>query len=240
MRTRTAGYGRNIFGLASVIFGAFEAVLVATGHGHRGAVVPPPLRDGVIYVSALGQIAGGIAVQWKGAARTGSALLLIGYVLYSLLFLPAVVIAPLVFGSWGNLFEQLTMVAAAIVLNAKTSRVSPDAGRLLFALCVLSFALYQAFNLDYTASLVPKWMPPGQLFWTVLTTVAFALAAIALFLRRMDALAARLLTLMLLLFQVLIWMPAIVVQPGSSSMWAENVLNFAIAASCWVFAEFLR
>ena len=56
-----------------------------------------------------------------------------------------------------------------------------EAGRPhLFGICVASFTLEQAFYLGNTASLVPKWLPPNQMFWAEATTVAFALAAVGL------------------------------------------------------------
>lgn len=250
LRSRGAGlttrdFGRNLFGLAAIAFGAFEAAATANAHARAAAGIPLPVHDTIVYVSAIAQIFGGIAIQWNGTKRLASAMLLSAYGLYCVLFVPPIVRSPLIFSGWGDLFEPLTMVAAALILLARSSRPerSPRAaleiGRLLFALCVVTFALYQAFYIAYTASLVPKWIPPGQVFWAIATTVAFALAALALFLRRTDRLAARLLTLMLLLFQVLIWIPAVIVHPRSAGMWAENVLNLAIAASCWVVADAL-
>lgn len=224
--------GRSVFGLAAIAFGAFDLAYTATAHAHT------VLHDAVIYASAAGQIFGGIVVQRKAAARLGSALLLAAYALYCLLLIPAVIATPLVFDPWGNLFEPATMAAAALVLFGRRTAAA-QAGWLLFTLCVITFAVYQAVHVQYTASLVPKWIPPGQVFWVIVTTIAFALAAIALLVRRLDVLATRLLAAMLLLFQVLIWIPAVIAQPRSAGMWSENVLNFAIAASCWVLADFL-
>lgn len=210
--------GRSVFGIASIAFGAF---VLATIH-HT-----------VLYASVIGLIAGGFAIQWRGATRWSSVVLLASYALYCLFFIPPIAKSPLTFAGWGDLFEPLTMVAASlVVLRMRT-------GLVLFFLCVASFAAYQAVNPVYTATLVPKWIPPGQMFWVIATTVAFSLAAIALLVRRVAAAATYLLTLMLLLFQVLIWIPAIIARPHSSGMWAENTLNFAIAASCWVVADFL-
>jgi hypothetical protein len=45
---------------------------------------------------------------------------------------------------------------------------------------VVSFTLEQLAYLSGTAEFVPKWMPPGQMFWAVVTTIAFTLAAVAL------------------------------------------------------------
>lgn len=226
--------GRIVFGFAALAFGVF-VFISTTAHGHQTGVLVALLRKAVLYACALGLVAGGITIPWKATTRWGAGILFAAYFVYSLFLLPPIVSAPLVFAGWGDWFEQIAMVAAALILLSYPVLI----GRMLFFLCVASFAAYQAVNPVYTATLVPKWIPPGQMFWVIATTVAFALAAIALFIRRVDAIAMYLLTLMLLLFQVLIWIPAVIAHPGSSGMWAENVQNFAIAASCWVVADVL-
>jgi len=68
------------------------------------------------------------------------------------------------------------------VFRSKSVRIdrprSAQIGYYSFAICIVSFALEQLFYLSETASLVPKWIPPGQMFWAMATTAAFALAAI--------------------------------------------------------------
>ena len=53
------------------------------------------------------------------------------------------------------------------------------AGRIVLGICTSSFALEQGIYIDNTAHLVPKWLPPGQMFWAITTTVPFALAGVA-------------------------------------------------------------
>ncbi len=79
-------------------------------------------------------------------------------------------------------------------------------GRILLGICAASVTLEQAFYLDATAKFVPKWIPPTQMFWAVTTTVLFALAAVALLTNR-TLLASRLLTLMVVGFGLLVWVP---------------------------------
>jgi hypothetical protein len=69
-----------------------------------------------------------------------------------------------------------------------------------FGICVVSFTLEQLFYLSGTTSLVPKWIPPGQMFWAIATTVFFALAAIALLTGLMARLASGLTTAMIVGF----------------------------------------
>src|SRR5260370_18855629 len=107
-------------------------------------------------------------------------------------------------------------------------------------MCVLSFTLEQLFYLSATASLVRKWIPPGQVFWAKATTAAFALAAIALLTGFMARLASRLTTAMIVGFGLLVWLPALFANPHSFLKWSEGSETLAIAASAGVVAVFLR
>jgi hypothetical protein len=109
-----------------------------------------------------------------------------------------------------------------------------------FGVCVVSFTLEQLFYLSETASLVPKWIPPGQMFWAMATTAAFALAAIALLTGFMALLASRLTTAMIVGFGLLVWLPALFADHHSFMNWSEGTETFAIAASAWIVADFLR
>ena len=112
-------------------------------------------------------------------------------------------------------------------------------GRILFGICAASFALEQAFYLGATASLVPKWVPSSQMFWAVTTTVLFALAAVALLANRMALLAARLLTVMVVSFGLLVWIPMVLLHPHSHASWSETAETFAIAGAAWILADLL-
>jgi uncharacterized membrane protein YphA (DoxX/SURF4 family) len=112
-------------------------------------------------------------------------------------------------------------------------------GYYAFGICVVSFTLEQAFYLSGTAQFVPKWIPPGQMFWAVTTTVAFALGAIALLAGSFELLAARLLTAMILGFGILVWLPAPFADRHALTSWAGNAENLAIAGAAWIVADYL-
>ena len=77
------------------------------------------------------------------------------------------------------------------------------------------------------------------MFWAVSTTAFFALAAVALLTNRLALLAARLLTLMLVLFGLLVWVPLVLSDPHSHSNWSEITETFAIAGAAWILADVL-
>jgi len=85
-----------------------------------------------------------------------------------------------------------------------------------------------------------KWIPPGQMFWAIATTIGFALGSIALLSRRSALLASRLLTAMLIGFQLLVWLPAPFVDPHKMINWAGNAQNLAITGAAWIIADFLN
>jgi uncharacterized membrane protein YphA (DoxX/SURF4 family) len=233
--------GRYVYGLAVIGCG----ICALTWH-EFSALGDVPHRTMITYVVAIVVILGGIAVQWPRTARTGAVALGTIYFVFALLGAPFIIAHPLVYNGYGNFFEQFSFVSGAMILYACSdpsarARRSPLAqiGFYSFGVCVVSFGLEQLFYLSATASLVPKWIPPGQMFWAKTTTAAFALAAIALLTGFMARLASRLTTAMLVGFALLVWLPALLADPHSSMNWSESTETVAIAATAWVVSEFL-
>lgn len=233
--------GRYVYGLAAIGSGICALVW------HRfDALGNVPHREFLTYVAAAIEILGGIAVQWPRTARAGAVALGAIYFAFALLAVPLILEHPLVYNGYGNFFEQLSLASGAVILYAcsdpivlaRTTRLA-QIGYYLFGICVVSFALEQLFYLSATASFVPKWIPPGQMFWAIATTAAFALAAFALLTEFMARLASRLTTAMLVGFLLLTWLPALFADPHSFQNWSESAETLAIAASAWVVADFL-
>ena len=238
--------GRHLYGAAAIIFGAATIFWYDFNIWQGIAVLGKgPYAEPMVYVAAVAVLAGGLAIQWRGTAQIGAVVLGTVYLLVALLWIPGIARAPLVYDHWGNFFEQFSIFSGALIAYASLAPESPRAprlawiGRVCFGVCVISFMLEQAFYLQATAGFVPKWIPPGQMFWAITTTVAFALAAVAILSGRQALLASRLLTAMILLFGLLIWLPAIFADPHSHFNWSENAQNFAILASAWVLADYL-
>jgi hypothetical protein len=74
-------------------------------------------------------------------------------------------------------------------------------------------------------------------FWAILTTVAFGLAAIAILMNRQARLSMRLMRLMLALFGVIIWVPHVIAHPKAHFNWSECVLTFLVTGAVWVVAD---
>jgi hypothetical protein len=234
--TSSSNLGRHVFGVAALNFG----LITLTWHDYNGWHQPRYL----VHAAAAALIFGGAATQFRRTAKTGSAVLGAVYLVFALQCVPGIVAKPQIYNSWGNFFEQFSLVTGAVIVYARWSSAwSPEMlnwiGRILLGICAASFALEQAFYLGPTAALVPKWVPPSPMFWAVTTTVLFALAAVALLTNRMALLATRLLTMMLALFGLLVWVPLVLSDPHSHTNWSENAETFAIAGAAWILTDLL-
>jgi len=228
--------GRHVFGVAALAFG----LITLAWHDYNGWHQPRYL----VYAAAAALIFGGAAIQFRGTAKAGAAVLGAVYFVFALQCVPGIIAKPQIYNGWGNFFEQFSLGAGAAIVTARwpsawSGETWNRIGRIFFGVCAVSFTLEQAFYLHATASLVPKWIPPNQMFWAVTTTVFFALAAVALLTNRMALFAARLLTLMLVLFGLVVWVPLLLSDPHSHTNWNETVETFAIAGAAWILADLL-
>jgi hypothetical protein len=234
--TPSSNLGRHVFGVAALASG----VITLAWHGNNDS---HPLRY-IVFVASAALIFGGPAIQFRRTAKTGAAILGAAYLVFALLCVPGIVAKPQIYNSWGNFFEQFSLLTGAAIVyallsSAWSSETLNRIGRILLGICTASFTLEQAIYLDATAHLVPKWIPPSQMFWAVATTVLFALAAVALLTNRMALLAARLLTRMVVSFGLLVWVPLVLSDPHNHTNWSENAETFAIAGAIWILADLL-
>ena len=242
---KTAFYGRIVFGVAAMLFG----VIALMWHDadtwqnlHHIWALPFGTIIGGCLMTA--QIAGGIGIQYPRTARLAAVVLCVVYLCFSLACIPGIIAASNIYDQYGgSFFLFFSLLCGAIALCAATEANAARAvvfgrlARLGLGVCAISFTLGQALLLRDTASLVPKWIPPNQMFWAILTTVAFGLTAIAILINRQARLATRLMTLMLALFGVMVWVPRLIAHPKAHFIWSECALTFLVTGAAWMVAE---
>jgi hypothetical protein len=241
---KTALYGRVVFGGSAVLFGAIALMWhdADTWQSlHRILRLPFGTFIGEALMVVL--IAGGIGILFARSMRAGSAALVVAYAIFALVCVPGILAAPKVFGEYDGFFEQFCLLSGAIALYAVTnaSGARSETLRLMartgLGLSTISFTLAQIIYPGATVSLVPKWIPPNQTFWADLTTVAFALAAVAMLINVRARLAMRLMALMLTIFGVAVWIPLLVAHPEAHGNWSEFALNFLITGAALMVAD---
>jgi len=242
---KTALDGRVVFGASAVLFGVIALMWHdADTWQNLQHIWSLPFGTGIGGCLMAAQIAGGIGVVYPRTARLASVVLCVVYLCFSLACVPDIVAAANVYDKYGgSFFLFFSLFCGTIALYDATEADAARAvifsrlARLGLGVCAISFTLGQALLLRETAHLVPKWIPPNQMFWAILTTIAFALAAIAILTNRRARLAIRLMTLMLAVFGVLVWVPHLIAHPQAHFNWSECVLTFLVTGSAWVVAD---
>ncbi len=243
------GLGTALTGILDIAWGDFDAShqpIQSLGKDFPGQHL-------LAYVAGVWLVAAGLAILWRRSARIGAAASAIAYLVFATFWLPRYYAGIHTFGwridvlagiSFG-LAQQLMLVAPAAIVYASTA--SPDsllqkraaiAARWMLGLPPVIFGLFHLTSIRVFASIVPHWMSFGY-FWAVLTGIAFLLAGSAICSGIMDVLAARLLALMLLLFEGFVEIPPIFIRLHNQRTWGAAVYNLTAIGACWIFAEFL-
>jgi hypothetical protein len=163
MTTSTAGsnLGRQVFGVATLTIG----LITLAWHDYNDWL---QLRF-LVYVASAAQIAGGAAIQFRRTAKTGAIVLGAGYLGFVFLCLPAIVTAPLVYNSWGNFFEQFSLLTGAAIVYGRLSSAWAHENlnriaRILLGVCTVSFTLEQTFHLSAAPILFRSGFLPVRCF----------------------------------------------------------------------------
>ena len=231
-------------GLACLAFGEFDP----------GQPVPEhfPYRTVLAYVAGAFLVVAAAAVEWRRTAVWGAAALTGYYVVFVLLLMNGRLLLTnyAVYGTYEGIAMQLAIAASGLIVYATAARIDLqiDAalaarlsrlGQLAFGVCSLIWGGAHFIYMNLTAPLVPKWLPPGQVFWGYVTGVCFIAAGLAILTGVKARLAAILLTIMVASFGLLANGPMLVADPSSHWYWTESVLNLALIGGAWVVADSL-
>ncbi len=150
------------------------------------------------------------------------------------------------YGTYEGVAEQLAIAAAGLIVYAANAKIDATLaarltrlGQLAFGVCALIFGGAHFVYMNFTAPLVPKWLPPSQEFWAYSTGLAHIAAGVAILTRVRARLAAILLTVMYASFTVLVHGPMLLADPSSHWIWSENALNITLTGAAWVVADSL-
>lgn len=202
-------------------------------------------------VVGLALIVGGAALFDERTRRFGATVIAVVYAIFAAFWLPRLITAPAILGRFPGVYvgilagvaTQVIVICAACILyetRANADR-APRPVAWIFGICAILFGLQHLLNMHSpnNISMVPGWMPFGQVFWVLLTGSAFVLAGVAIILRVADVLAARLLGAMLLVFSAVTLLPILVAAPRSEPSWGSNLYNVIAAASAWILSDWL-
>ena len=242
-RSITSNLGLYVYGGAAIFLGLLGLVSgdFATTWQNVGPNVP--LRVPLAYLTAVIELAGGIALLWPRIARAGALTLTIVYSVFTLIWVPKAFVNLGNYDPIGNVFEEFAPVAAGLVLCATFSPAGSSMARrqpffvLLFGICPISFGIAHIIDMPGLLSWIPGWLPPTKMFWAYATTMGFFGAAVAILTRIMAPLAVRLLTAEIVIFELLVWIPNLSGGPNNHFNWAGNAICIALAGAAWVVSD---
>jgi uncharacterized membrane protein YphA (DoxX/SURF4 family) len=229
---------------------AIAMVCLAWGRFDPGQPVPTavPDRAALAYAAAVFMLVAGAAVEWRRTAAWAAALLCAYYALIVVVLMNGrVALAHYAeYGAYDSAAEQLAIAAAALIVFAANARIDAALaarltrlGQLAFGVCALVFGGAHFAYMNLTVPLVPKWLPPSQVFWAYATGLGHIAAGVAILTGVRARLAAILLTAMYASFTPLVHLPMLLADPTSFVNWTENALNLALTGAAWVVADSL-
>ena len=119
------------------------------------------------------------------------------------------------------------------------------AAQVLFGITCVFYGWSHFAYADYTASMVPAWLP-GRLGFAYLTGLGHIAAGVGIALWILPRLAATLEAIMMSLFGLLVWVPSFFAQPRPDwatppqNQWSELVVTLVLANGAWIVAISLR
>jgi uncharacterized membrane protein len=238
--SRVYGVGVMALGMACLVFGEFDP----------GQPVPEhfPARTTLAYAAGALMVLAAAAVEWRRTAAWGAAALTVYYALFVVTLMDGRVLLTqyAVYVTYENIAMQLAIAAGGLIVYATTAKMDAAlvarltrVGQLAFGVCALVFGGAHFVYMNMTAPMVPKWLPPGQVFWGYATGVGFVAAGVAILTGVRARLAAILLTAMLALFGLLANGPILLADHSTHWNWSESALNLAVTGAAWAVADSL-
>jgi uncharacterized membrane protein YphA (DoxX/SURF4 family) len=255
MRIDGLGHGLFVLALASVaILSVSYDNFVPLGQPFPAWL---PGREVWIYGSALLLLLASAGLCFPRTAVASAATVAVYQVLWAIICAIPIFSKPLSVGAWYGFCEALAPLVGAWILYAMlcwqsrrshTGIASDGAVRVAQALFGLTCVFYGWSHFayaDYTASMIPAWLP-GHSGFAYITGLGHIAAGIGLVIGVLPRLAATLEAIMMSLFGLLVWVPSFFAQPKPGwatppqNEWSELVVSLMLAAVAWMVATSLR
>jgi uncharacterized membrane protein len=208
-----------------------------------------PGRTALAYGSGVLMLVGGLGLLFRATVVWAVRVLFPYLIVWAMLKVPALVVAPQVVGVWLGVGELVVLLAGGWVLFARLADLREGSAlafatgergvriaRILFGVAIIPIGLSHLVYVKETAALVPTWLH-FQIGWAYVTGVGQMACGIGVLLSILPRVAAATEAGMISLFTLLVWAPAIVAAPKTRLPWTAFFISWAIAAAAWVLAS---
>jgi uncharacterized membrane protein len=207
-----------------------------------------PGRTGLAYASGVLMLLCGAGLLFSATVKWSVRIVFPYLIVWALLKVPALVVAPQIEGVWLGLGELVMLLAGGWTLFAVFAELpegsvlkfaSGEKGiriaRILFAIWVIPVGLSHVFYVKETATLVPAWLP-FKTFWAYLTGIGHMASGIGVLFSILPGVAAWAEAGMLSVITLLVWAPAVLAAPKTRLPWTAFFISWAITAAVFVVA----
>jgi len=236
--------GGRVYGAAAILLG-----LIGMWWGDFASTWQPvpegiPHRKMLAYAAALLFVLAGAALQRRRFAPPAALALAALYAVFALLWANRVVEAPTIAGTWLGCAEEVGLVVGGVVtyalLDGNGAAAIAHAGRIVFGICLVFYAMGHFFYLPQTAAMVPAHLSANGHFWAIATGLGHLAAGVALVSGVYARLAAVLATAMFATFGLLVWLPLVIAAPTLHMNWGGLGVTLALVGSIWIVADATR
>src|SRR3982075_940973 len=229
-------------GILALVYGDFALVWQPVASWIPGRAV-------LAYGPGLIMLLGGVGLLIRATAAWSARILFPYLIVWLLLKVPALVVAPQIEAVWLGFGEIAVLVAGGWVLFATLAGLregSPltfatgESGirlaRILFAVSLIPIGLSHLVYVKETAELVPAWLP-YRAGWAYLTGAGQIACGLGVLFSIFPRVAAMTEAGMISLFTLLVWGSAILASPRARLPWTAFFISWAIASAAWVVAQ---
>lgn len=228
--------GATLLGIVGIVFHDFaltwQPVPASVG-----------MRVPLAYLSGLILIVGGSAILTGKAARLGAWILTLFFGFWVVaLHIPNALAGWKHIGAWNGPAELTFATMGGLALLSANAgdlkRPMALVARIGAGACALVFGLAHFNYIDFTATMVPKWLPPNGQFWAVATGAGHFAAGLALVSGIRARLAATCLAAMMASFVLLVHVPGVWHEPTSHLQWAMLAVATTFTGAAWLVRKF--
>ncbi len=208
-----------------------------------------PGRTLLAYGSGLIMLLGGVGLLSVATAAWSVRILFPYLIVWLLLKVPALVVAPqmeavwlgfgeiavLMTGGW-VLFAKLAELPEGSPLTAAMSEKSLRIAQMFLAVWLIPIGLSHIVYVKATVDLVPAWLP-YRAGWAYLTGAGHIAAGLGVLFSIFPRLAAMAEAAMIGVFTILVWGPRIAAAPTTRLPWTACFISWAIASAAWIVAQ---
>ncbi len=208
-----------------------------------------PGRTALAYASGVLMLLGGVGLLFNATVAWSIRILCPYLIIWALLKVPALFVAPGMEAVWLGLGELTVLLAGGWVLFARLSGLpdnSPLAfltgdssirfARILFAVSLIPIGLSHIVYVQATADLVPAWLP-YRTGWAYLTGAGHIAAGLGVLFSVLPRAAAWAEAGMLSVFTLLVWIPPVSAAPRTRLPWTAFFISWTVASGVWAVAQ---